>query len=120
MADPAREIALVESTPVTSPSNVFVHDSSFLGQIFTTQASLCSLGAYLLWTISLGGLGAGAFLAVNSLGIQTDTSFDIGDRSLIFMRLVVGSRTPARRQRRLGPPEDRTGANFLADAIRRY
>jgi len=62
-----------------------------LSEEHATLASFVSLFAYLIWTVSLGGLGAAAFLAVNSLGIQSDTSFDIGDRSLIFMRLVVGS-----------------------------
>lgn len=63
----------------------------FLSGDSAHAAALSSLGAYLIWTISLGGLGAAAFLAVNSLGIQSDTSFDMGDKALIFMRLVVGS-----------------------------
>jgi hypothetical protein len=34
-------------------------------------------GSYLAWTASLGALGSLAFLAVNSLSIQTDATFDL-------------------------------------------
>jgi hypothetical protein len=47
--------------------------------------------SYLAWTSSLGGLGAIGFLAVNSLAIQDDATFDISNRSLVGMRIVLGA-----------------------------
>jgi len=47
--------------------------------------------AYLSWTICLGGLGAIAFLSVNALSIQTDVTFDLTDKSLLAVRIVLGS-----------------------------
>ena len=47
--------------------------------------------AYLFWTICLGGLGAIAFLSVNALSIQTDVTFDLADKSLLAVRIVLGS-----------------------------
>jgi hypothetical protein len=44
--------------------------------------------AYLAWTSCLGGLGAIGFLAVNSLAIQDDATFDIANQSLVAMRIV--------------------------------
>jgi hypothetical protein len=47
--------------------------------------------AYLAWTSCLGGLGAIGFLAVNSLAIQEDATFDISNQSLVVMRIVLGA-----------------------------
>jgi hypothetical protein len=47
--------------------------------------------AYLAWTSCLGGLGAIGFLAVNSLAIQDDATFDISNQSLVVMRIVLGA-----------------------------
>jgi hypothetical protein len=47
--------------------------------------------AYLVWTSCLGGLGAIGFLAVNSLAIQDDATFDISNESLVVMRIVLGA-----------------------------
>jgi hypothetical protein len=49
------------------------------------------LVCYVTWTLSLGALGASASLAVNSLAITSDATFDIGDRRLLQIRLVVGA-----------------------------
>ena len=46
---------------------------------------------YLLWTLALGAMGAAAFLAINSLALQSGTAVDIGDRGLIRIRTVVGA-----------------------------
>lgn len=48
-------------------------------------------GGFLLWTLSLGGLGATTFLAVNTLSIQSDATFDLGDRALVRMRIKLGA-----------------------------
>jgi hypothetical protein len=47
-------------------------------------------GSYLAWSSCLGGLGAIGFLAMNSLAIQNDVTFDISSTSLVMMRIVLG------------------------------
>ncbi|HEY5070396.1 MAG TPA: hypothetical protein VII63_00050 [Caulobacteraceae bacterium] len=47
-------------------------------------------GGYLAWTACLGALGALGFLAVNSLSIQRDATFDLSDRGLVILRIVLG------------------------------
>lgn len=47
--------------------------------------------SYLAWTSCLGGLGAIGFLAVNSLAIQDDATFDISNPGLVAMRIVLGA-----------------------------
>jgi hypothetical protein len=54
-------------------------------------AAAWRFAAYLTWTSSLGGLGAIGFLAVNSLAIQNDATFDISNQSLVAMRIVLGA-----------------------------
>ena len=46
---------------------------------------------YLFWTSCLGGLGAFGFLAVNSLAIQNDLTFDISNEMLVAMRVMLGA-----------------------------
>jgi hypothetical protein len=46
--------------------------------------------SYLVWTSCLGGLGAVSFLAVNSLAIQNDATFDLSNHSLVLMRIILG------------------------------
>jgi hypothetical protein len=57
--------------------------------IFFTEAAWRFL-AYLAWTSCLGGLGAIGFLAVNSLAIQDDVTFDMSNQGLVVMRIVLG------------------------------
>jgi hypothetical protein len=45
----------------------------------------------MIWTSCLGGLGAISFLAVNSLAIQNDLTFDISNEMLVVMRIVLGA-----------------------------
>ena len=46
---------------------------------------------YFVWTTCLGGLGAIAFLSMNALSIQTDVTFDLTTKSLLAVRIVLGS-----------------------------
>jgi hypothetical protein len=57
----------------------------------TATASGWRYLAYLMWTSSLGALGALGFLAVNSLGIQRDATFDLSDRGLVAIRIILGA-----------------------------
>jgi hypothetical protein len=46
---------------------------------------------YFLWTMCLGALGSIAYLSVNALSIQTDIPFDLTNKSLLAVRIVLGS-----------------------------
>jgi hypothetical protein len=50
-----------------------------------------SFFCYLAWMISLGAIGAVSFISVNTLSIQTTATFDINNRRLILVRVVLGS-----------------------------
>jgi hypothetical protein len=52
---------------------------------------LLLLGCYFLWTALLGAIGAIAFLSMNTLSIQKDITFDVTNRSLLAVRIVLGS-----------------------------
>jgi hypothetical protein len=45
---------------------------------------------YLLWTVSLGGLGAIAYLSMNALAIQSDVTFDLTNHRLLAVRIILG------------------------------
>jgi hypothetical protein len=46
---------------------------------------------YLVWLVSLGATGAIAFLGMNILSVQKDITFDLGNRRLIGLRIVLGA-----------------------------
>jgi hypothetical protein len=55
-----------------------------------------SLGAnvlpfYLVWLMSLGAIGAIAFIGMNALSVQEDISFDLTNKRLIVMRIALGA-----------------------------
>jgi hypothetical protein len=52
---------------------------------------LLLLGCYFSWTALLGAIGAIAFLSMNTLSIQKDITFDLTNKSLLAVRIVLGS-----------------------------
>jgi hypothetical protein len=46
---------------------------------------------YIVWLIGLGAVGAIAFISVNALSLQSDVTFDITNRRLLAIRIVLGS-----------------------------
>ena len=46
---------------------------------------------YLLWLMSLGAIGAIAFIGMNALSLQEDVTFDLTNSRLITMRITLGS-----------------------------
>lgn len=46
---------------------------------------------YLLWLISVGALGAFAFIGMNALSIQDDITFDLTNMRLISLRATLGA-----------------------------
>jgi hypothetical protein len=47
--------------------------------------------ASLTWVAALGGIGAIAFIGMNALAIQDDATFDITNRKLIGLRVMLGA-----------------------------
>jgi hypothetical protein len=46
---------------------------------------------YLVWLMSLGAIGAIAFIGMNALSVQEDITFDLTNRRLIIMRIALGA-----------------------------
>jgi hypothetical protein len=46
---------------------------------------------YLIWLISMGALGALAFVGMNALSVQADITFDITNRRLMLLRITLGA-----------------------------
>lgn len=50
-----------------------------------------TLPLYLVWLMSLGAIGAVAFVGMNALAVQQDATFDLGNRRLMILRIVLGA-----------------------------
>jgi|SRR5580658_10027075 hypothetical protein len=46
---------------------------------------------YVIWLVSLGAMGAIAFIAMNALSVQDDVTFDLTNRRLMFLRITLGA-----------------------------
>jgi hypothetical protein len=74
---------------------------------FGCAALLCLLGAifvtwfypdtrpnilpfYLVWILSLGAIGAIAFIGMNVLSVQEDITFDVSNKRLMLLRVILG------------------------------
>lgn len=55
-----------------------------------TKSSMVVLACYLFWLVALGAIGAMAFLGMNALAIQSDVTFDLTNRRLLTLRVVLG------------------------------
>ena len=64
---------------------------SLIAAISAVDRNLLLFGCYFLWTALLGALGAIAFLSMNALSIQEDVTFDLRNKSLLAVRIVLGS-----------------------------
>ena len=63
---------------------------SLIAAIFVGDR-LSALACYFLWTACLGAIGAIAFLSMNALSIQKDVTFDVRNKSLLAVRIVLGA-----------------------------
>jgi hypothetical protein len=70
---------------------LFVALLSLITAIFAVDRNLLLLGCYFLWAALLGAIGAIAFLSMNTLSIQKDITFDLTNKSLLAVRIVLGS-----------------------------
>jgi hypothetical protein len=58
---------------------------------FEGSAAIPLLGCYLAWLMSLGAIGAIAFLGMNILSVQNDVTFDLSNVRLMLLRIVLGA-----------------------------
>lgn len=49
------------------------------------------LPVYLIWLMSLGAIGSIAFIGMNALSVQHDVTFDLGNRTLLLLRIALGA-----------------------------
>jgi NO-binding membrane sensor protein with MHYT domain len=59
--------------------------------LHTGSVGLNVLPFYLGWLMSLGAIGAIAFIGMNALSIQEDITFDLTNRRLIILRIALGA-----------------------------
>jgi hypothetical protein len=64
---------------------------SLITAMFAVDRNLLLLGCYCFWAALLGAIGAIAFLSMNALAIQKDITFDLANKSLLAVRIVLGS-----------------------------
>lgn len=46
---------------------------------------------YAIWVMSLGAIGAVAFVGMNALSLQADITFDLTNNRLVILRIVLGA-----------------------------
>jgi hypothetical protein len=56
-----------------------------------TLTSLTLVSCYLLWLISMGGMGSISFIGINALSVQQDVTFDLLNPRLINLRVALGA-----------------------------
>lgn len=49
------------------------------------------IGFYLVWLMSLGAIGALAFVGMNALSVQDDATFDLTNLRLMWLRVALGA-----------------------------
>jgi hypothetical protein len=59
--------------------------------IIFTKGPVFLMPPYLVWLMSLGAIGAIAFIGMNALSIQEDVTFDLTNRRLLILRIVLGA-----------------------------
>lgn len=64
---------------------------SIITAIFAVESNLLLVGCYVLWAALLGAIGAIAFLSMNTLSMQKDVTFDLTNKSLLAVRIVLGA-----------------------------
>ncbi|MES0881817.1 hypothetical protein [Roseibium sp. SCP14] len=78
---------------------VIISIGSMILSVFMAEVTLLSKGLdgalmvlfFLLWLMSLGAIGAAAFIGFNAISVTSDITFDISDSRLIVQRIVLGA-----------------------------
>jgi hypothetical protein len=70
---------------------LFVPILSLITATAPVNRNLLLLGCYFLWAALLGAFGGIAFLSMNALSIQKDITFDLANKSLLAVRIVLGA-----------------------------
>lgn len=50
-----------------------------------------TISCYLVWLMALGAIGSVAFIGMNALSVQQDVTFDLSNRRLMVLRIVLGA-----------------------------
>ena len=69
---------------------IFVLATLMTAALFVPSHKLLFV-AFLTWVAALGGIGSIAFIGMNALAIQDDASFDITNKKLIGLRVMLGA-----------------------------
>jgi len=94
--------SLVTAVAATLFSGLIVFGSLQAGAQPTIQLPIISQAAYqavnlitfiafLVWVAALGGMGSIAFIGMNALAVQEDATFDITNKMLIGLRILLGA-----------------------------
>jgi hypothetical protein len=69
------------------------HEPAFLIHIFGVADSARQWHAccYIVWLMALGVLGSVAYVAMNALSLEKDITFNIGNKKLLTIRLILGA-----------------------------
>jgi hypothetical protein len=57
----------------------------------TTFFKLAIFTSFLMWLAALGGIGSIAFIGMNALAVEQDATFDITNKKLIGLRVLLGA-----------------------------
>jgi hypothetical protein len=69
------------------------HEPVFLSRMFgvADSARQWHICCYIVWLMTLGVLGSVAYVAMNALSLEKDITFNIGNRKLLTIRLILGA-----------------------------
>lgn len=78
---------------------VLIAAASLILAILSYKQDLLHMGSpganvmpfYLVWMMSLGAIGAVAFIGMNALSVQEDITFDLTNKRLMVLRIVLGA-----------------------------
>ena len=58
--------------------------------VFCDNNNIIIIVSYLFWVVSMGCIGAIAFIGMNAISAQHDITFDISNARLLYLRIVLG------------------------------
>ena len=68
-----------------------VYSGIYSGSLDMTTYKVAAMPFYLIWLMSMGAIGATAFIGMNALLVQEDITFDLLNTRLISLRVALGS-----------------------------
>jgi hypothetical protein len=83
-------IGKIKRMLISGPLILMIVAVASLSAIFMPDKSWHSY-CYITWLMALGALGSIAHVAMNALSLQKDITFDIGNKKLLGMRVMLGA-----------------------------